>query len=346
MRIVVKNTFLVVENEDGENPKLNRSRSESSIASFSGSSDRQPLTISAGHVVYGDVESADSSSEFSADSGRRQLEEQSRSLRSKKPCKPTGLKLTQHKVSDHEVGTSAGSGEEGKPSTATSTQICSRSSDPVLVSEPQVQDAISLAELGQLPSPGSALHAEGQCRPCMLNHSKVGCKAGDSCQYCHFSHRGGKRPCKKKRERYLKYVDMMTAESTDKPCDTQEDAGSAKRDASDVCTPVGPQSEKPCKSTRDKSDKVTKPDRVVGSTSGSHGYQRGGFRTEKCKPNREKSNQVTNSDRAVGNSSGSEGSDRHQRCSLQSQKPCQPTGLKLTHVTSSSSQVSTLSESE
>jgi hypothetical protein len=60
-----------------------------------------------------------------------------------------------------------------------------------------------------LPSIGAALHATGNCKPCLFVHSKVGCNNSAECSFCHFVHgRSHKaRPCKNKRERYKKLVE-------------------------------------------------------------------------------------------------------------------------------------------
>eukprot|EP00747_Dinoflagellata_sp_TGD_P109033 gnl/TRDRNA2_/TRDRNA2_170577_c1_seq6.p1 gnl/TRDRNA2_/TRDRNA2_170577_c1~~gnl/TRDRNA2_/TRDRNA2_170577_c1_seq6.p1 ORF type:complete len:283 (-),score=53.91 gnl/TRDRNA2_/TRDRNA2_170577_c1_seq6:93-905(-) len=60
-------------------------------------------------------------------------------------------------------------------------------------------------------SKGSAQHEEGQCTPCLWVRSKVGCKTGASCLFCHLEHRkqGRKRPVKSKRIRMKEQLSEM-----------------------------------------------------------------------------------------------------------------------------------------
>mmetsp|Transcript_103630 Transcript_103630/g.182672 ORF Transcript_103630/g.182672 Transcript_103630/m.182672 type:complete len:217 (+) Transcript_103630:96-746(+) len=63
-----------------------------------------------------------------------------------------------------------------------------------------------------LPSEGSLGHATFTCKPCMFIHSGIGCYKGWSCGFCHFSHDQPEfrrpRPCKAKRERYRKLIEV------------------------------------------------------------------------------------------------------------------------------------------
>uniref|UniRef100_A0A7S4QMH1 C3H1-type domain-containing protein n=1 Tax=Alexandrium monilatum TaxID=311494 RepID=A0A7S4QMH1_9DINO len=48
---------------------------------------------------------------------------------------------------------------------------------------------------GELPSIGSAKHAGGACKPCLLFRQEgVGCKWGSECAFCHLEHRRSSQP--------------------------------------------------------------------------------------------------------------------------------------------------------
>lgn len=55
------------------------------------------------------------------------------------------------------------------------------------------------SDLWRLPSEGSALHAEGRCKPCVFLHTK-GCENGITCPFCHLC-----GPGEKKLRRKLRY---------------------------------------------------------------------------------------------------------------------------------------------
>jgi len=62
---------------------------------------------------------------------------------------------------------------------------------------------------------GSALHEEGTCRPCAFVRSDVGCRAKESCRFCHYEHvitRQRLRPCKGKRIRIHKLLERLKYE--------------------------------------------------------------------------------------------------------------------------------------
>mmetsp|Transcript_40596 Transcript_40596/g.88739 ORF Transcript_40596/g.88739 Transcript_40596/m.88739 type:complete len:307 (-) Transcript_40596:91-1011(-) len=69
----------------------------------------------------------------------------------------------------------------------------------------------SLDEDGQPTSVGSDRHDENLCKPCLFVHTKVGCRSGADCTFCHFQHKrkSKPRPCKGKRDRYRKLVARM-----------------------------------------------------------------------------------------------------------------------------------------
>lgn len=56
---------------------------------------------------------------------------------------------------------------------------------------------------GELPSQGSAGHADGTCKPCCF-FQRQKCHSGKDCPYCHFKHDKPKRPGKKMREQMRK----------------------------------------------------------------------------------------------------------------------------------------------
>merc|ERR1719265_117889 len=55
---------------------------------------------------------------------------------------------------------------------------------------------------------GSAQHEAGLCQPCLFALTKVGCRNGSSCDFCHLGHKRKHkpRPCKGKRDRYRKLL--------------------------------------------------------------------------------------------------------------------------------------------
>uniref|UniRef100_A0A7S1ADB6 C3H1-type domain-containing protein n=1 Tax=Noctiluca scintillans TaxID=2966 RepID=A0A7S1ADB6_NOCSC len=71
---------------------------------------------------------------------------------------------------------------------------------------------------------GEAAHDAGTCVPCHFHLTNKGCAKGSSCAFCHLTHaRGPTRPCKKKRERCKKTLDMLEA-----ACDPEEFKETAK----------------------------------------------------------------------------------------------------------------------
>lgn len=67
---------------------------------------------------------------------------------------------------------------------------------------------------GKLPSLGSSRHFDETCKPCLFVHTRIGCKKGEVCLWCHFSHFGQRRPrpCKSKRDRYRKLIEQTEEE--------------------------------------------------------------------------------------------------------------------------------------
>jgi len=67
------------------------------------------------------------------------------------------------------------------------------------------------AEAQGLPSPGSAAHDLGKCKPCLFLVESIGCISGEGCAFCHFPHnrRTMPRPSKGKRDRFRKYLEKI-----------------------------------------------------------------------------------------------------------------------------------------
>lgn len=76
--------------------------------------------------------------------------------------------------------------------------------------------APQVGEDGQPESVGSALHAEGKCKPCAFHQTTSGCAMGLDCRFCHLEHKSsGKvrlRPCKGKRMRTKRMFDRLTTQ--------------------------------------------------------------------------------------------------------------------------------------
>ena len=64
---------------------------------------------------------------------------------------------------------------------------------------------------GSAWSIGSQHHALGDCRPCLYMPSKIGCRSGKQCQFCHFPHpkKNRPRPCKMKRMQCKHLLSML-----------------------------------------------------------------------------------------------------------------------------------------
>lgn len=63
-------------------------------------------------------------------------------------------------------------------------------------------------------SVGSKLHPLGTCTPCLYVGRGEGCRHGQSCAFCHVSHQRKRRdrPCRERRKRFYKTLDMIHAE--------------------------------------------------------------------------------------------------------------------------------------
>mmetsp|Transcript_85626 Transcript_85626/g.167529 ORF Transcript_85626/g.167529 Transcript_85626/m.167529 type:complete len:247 (-) Transcript_85626:372-1112(-) len=80
---------------------------------------------------------------------------------------------------------------------------------------PPCSDADEVATRDPPLSRGSLLHDTGRCKPCLFEHTVVGCSSGASCSFCHFPHsrKQGPRPCKSKRERFKAIVERQAREA-------------------------------------------------------------------------------------------------------------------------------------
>jgi len=78
-----------------------------------------------------------------------------------------------------------------------------------------------LDESGEPTSKGSALHAEGTCKPCAFHLTSSGCAMARDCRFCHLPHKStGKvrlRPCKGKRKRTKRMFDRLTTQIEQDP---------------------------------------------------------------------------------------------------------------------------------
>lgn len=84
----------------------------------------------------------------------------------------------------------------------------------VLLNAP-FQVEVPLVVSGELSSRGSMLHEEGSCKPCLLFYSRDGCGLGVLCDYCHIKHgRKTHRPSKGKRDRFKRFLDSRTEQSS------------------------------------------------------------------------------------------------------------------------------------
>eukprot|EP00932_Pfiesteria_piscicida_P008682 SRR837773.19194.p6 GENE.SRR837773.19194~~SRR837773.19194.p6 ORF type:complete len:128 (-),score=40.10 SRR837773.19194:552-935(-) len=80
------------------------------------------------------------------------------------------------------------------------TQAGTDEAEDVDSGEGERREALTLANLGDLPSLGSEKHAEGQCKRCCF-FPKGRCQNGNSCEFCHYPHEKRKRKKKKRKER-------------------------------------------------------------------------------------------------------------------------------------------------
>eukprot|EP00746_Dinoflagellata_sp_MGD_P025020 gnl/MRDRNA2_/MRDRNA2_158778_c0_seq1.p1 gnl/MRDRNA2_/MRDRNA2_158778_c0~~gnl/MRDRNA2_/MRDRNA2_158778_c0_seq1.p1 ORF type:complete len:209 (-),score=26.98 gnl/MRDRNA2_/MRDRNA2_158778_c0_seq1:620-1246(-) len=80
-----------------------------------------------------------------------------------------------------------------------------------------------------LPSAGSAVHFDGQCRPCCYFQRKK-CIVGKDCEYCHLPHDRKQRAGKKSRERARRRQQRVTESSDTQSTDelTQDHISSSR----------------------------------------------------------------------------------------------------------------------
>lgn len=103
------------------------------------------------------------------------------------PSQPVGgSDRIQDEAEAAEVGSSASTGEDQESDDDEDRHFCPEYS----------KDA-------KLPSAGSALHGEGQCKRCCF-FPKGRCNNGESCQFCHFAHEKRKPKHKKKTKKHRK----------------------------------------------------------------------------------------------------------------------------------------------
>jgi hypothetical protein len=73
-----------------------------------------------------------------------------------------------------------------------------RSTSAPPLGRPTEVSAVAQPAADGLPSVGSALHAEGTCKPCAFVHTK-GCENGTQCEFCHLCDPDEKRNRQKAR---------------------------------------------------------------------------------------------------------------------------------------------------
>lgn len=67
----------------------------------------------------------------------------------------------------------------------------------------RIADALNIPKLGlaaaDIPTEGSALHSQAQCKPCVFFWKPEGCESGRNCQFCHLCDPGEKKRRQKER---------------------------------------------------------------------------------------------------------------------------------------------------
>jgi len=86
--------------------------------------------------------------------------------------------------------------------------------------------ALSLAELvtSEPPTPGSALHATGECRPCAFFWKAVGCQSGSNCEFCHLCDRD-ERKRRNKEKKIAMYAAAQAQQQQEQMQQAALDAG-------------------------------------------------------------------------------------------------------------------------
>lgn len=72
----------------------------------------------------------------------------------------------------------------------------------------ELKSKVPLDEHGQMSSLGSINHQYVACRPCLFQHTRLGCHYWIFCDFCHYR-RHKARPCKGKRARYRRLINHM-----------------------------------------------------------------------------------------------------------------------------------------
>jgi len=159
-------------------------------------------------------------------------------------------KETSSSVSDSKTpSTSSQHEEKGRTASAPASasvrkELASESNRTSRQAKATAQAASEPADASVLPSElsggsvsmGSALHAQGQCKPCLRINMKWGCLKGKDCEFCHLDHpsrRGKTRPCKAKRTESKRLAALQAeralAESADQSKESAND-GTHERD--------------------------------------------------------------------------------------------------------------------
>nr|ABO47901.1 unknown [Alexandrium fundyense] len=175
------------------------------------------------HIVYGSVERLGESS-----SGTSGLSETSHGSVNKKRTRSLPLPLRSNRQDIVYVNSSSSASslrgeaapthsaepvEHSIPELAenSASQGKSISLQAAEVPSPVEPASAAAAEAQGLPSPGSAAHDLGKCKPCLFLVESIGCISGEGCSFCHFPHnrRTMPRPSKGKRDRFRKYLEKI-----------------------------------------------------------------------------------------------------------------------------------------
>eukprot|EP00747_Dinoflagellata_sp_TGD_P109032 gnl/TRDRNA2_/TRDRNA2_170577_c1_seq5.p1 gnl/TRDRNA2_/TRDRNA2_170577_c1~~gnl/TRDRNA2_/TRDRNA2_170577_c1_seq5.p1 ORF type:complete len:295 (-),score=47.93 gnl/TRDRNA2_/TRDRNA2_170577_c1_seq5:93-977(-) len=221
--LYVKNTFLDV--QDQQEPVLSRSKSDSDLSRTT-SSGRSAVPVptygdgghSGGRFIY--PETPLGASEFLPQGESDHSSSQSRA-RKHDQSGSSGNTSTSNLNKDRSGKDVAGpsdmpsqSSQRWPPGEAPELGVAWRPAGETSDDEEDAKTTGQSQKHTKAPwseSKGSALHEEGQCTPCLWVRSKVGCKTGASCLFCHLEHRkqGRKRPVKSKRIRMKEQLSEM-----------------------------------------------------------------------------------------------------------------------------------------
>mmetsp|Transcript_42154 Transcript_42154/g.106100 ORF Transcript_42154/g.106100 Transcript_42154/m.106100 type:complete len:417 (+) Transcript_42154:61-1311(+) len=106
------------------------------------------------------------------------------------------LALQSPHCSDHESTAEASSENDFTPSTLQESEE-ERSEHPEEPCQQSVISDIPCSLSSSSPTPGSALHGSGDCKPCAWFHKASGCQRGEACTYCHLCPEGELKSRKK-----------------------------------------------------------------------------------------------------------------------------------------------------